>query len=57
MEKTDITAMRKELSFNEKVIKKIAGIATDEVPGVLTATGGFIAAGPSFTQKPALSQS
>ncbi len=42
MEKTETTPMRKELSFNEKVIKKIAGLATDEVPGVLTATGGFI---------------
>ncbi len=43
MDKTETsTTLRKELSFNEKVIKKIAGLATDEVPGVLTATGGFI---------------
>lgn len=31
-----------DLSYDDKVIKKIAGLATEEVPGVLTVTGGFI---------------
>lgn len=34
--------MKKELSYDDKVIKKIAGIATDQVAGVLTVTGGLI---------------
>lgn len=31
-----------DLSYDDKVIKKIAGLATEEVAGVLTVTGGFI---------------
>lgn len=34
--------MKKDLSYDDKVIKKIAGIATDGVAGVLTVTGGLI---------------
>ncbi|MGD9559637.1 MAG: Asp23/Gls24 family envelope stress response protein [Oscillospiraceae bacterium] len=43
-EKTKMTdqGMKKELSYDDKVIKKIAGIATDGVQGVLTVSGGLI---------------
>ncbi len=41
-EKNTTTRMKKELSYDERVIKKIAGIATDDVPGVLTVSGGLI---------------
>lgn len=34
--------LKKELSYDDKVLKKIAGIATDGVAGVLTVTGGLI---------------
>lgn len=34
--------MRKELSYDDKVIKKIAGIATDSVQGVLAMSDSFI---------------
>lgn len=34
--------IKKNLSYDDKVIKKIAGIATDGVPGVLTLSGGLI---------------
>lgn len=34
--------IRKELSYDDKVIKKIAGIATDSVQGVLAMSDGLI---------------
>ena len=42
--KTDMnnTQIKKSLSYEDKVIKKIAGIATDGIPGVLTLSGGLI---------------
>lgn len=36
------TQVKKNLSYEDKVIKKIAGIATDGIPGVLTLSGGLI---------------
>lgn len=35
-------SIKKDLSYEDKVIKKIAGIATDQIGGVLTVTGGLI---------------
>lgn len=37
-----LTEVRKNLDYDEKVIKKIAGIATESVPGVIALSGGFI---------------
>lgn len=34
--------IKKSLNYEDKVIKKIAGIAASEVPGIFTMTGGFI---------------
>lgn len=34
--------VKKDLTFDDKVIKKIAGMATYDVPGVLALSGGFI---------------
>lgn len=39
---TNVANIRRELSYDDKVIKKIVGIATDNVPGVLTVSGGLI---------------
>lgn len=39
---TTNTKVKRDLSYDDKVIKKIAGIATDDVPGVLTVSGGLI---------------
>lgn len=33
---------KKELRYDDKVIKKIAGIAAEQVPGVLTVSGGVL---------------
>ena len=41
-EKKMPTTMKRELTYADKVIKKIAGIATDGVQGVLTVSGGLI---------------
>lgn len=41
-ENTKDENIKKDLSYDDKVIKKIAGIATDGIPGVLTVTGGLI---------------
>lgn len=35
-------ALKKSLSYEDKVIKKIAGIATDDIPGIVTLSGGLI---------------
>lgn len=40
--KPEIAEVKKELTYEDKVIKKIAGMATDEVPGILTVSGGLI---------------
>lgn len=37
-----VADVRKKLSYEDKVIKKIAGIAAGEVPGIFTISGGFI---------------
>lgn len=36
------TQVKQNLTYDDKVIKKIAGIATDSVNGVLTLSGGLI---------------
>lgn len=36
------TQVKQSLTYDDKVIKKIAGIATDSVNGVLTLSGGLI---------------
>lgn len=41
-EKKQNITMKRELSYDDKVIKKIAGLATDGVAGVLTVSGGLI---------------
>ncbi len=35
-------AVRKDLSYDDKVIKKIAGIATEGVDGIITVSGGLV---------------
>lgn len=39
---TNTMDMKKNLTYDDKVIKKIAGIATDDIPGILTLSGGLI---------------
>lgn len=39
---TESGQLNKHLSYDDKVIKKIAGIATDDIGGVLTLSGGLI---------------
>lgn len=39
---TSKAGVKKSLSYDDKVIKKIAGIAASEVPGILTLSGGLM---------------
>lgn len=40
--RTENVQVKKNLTYDDKVIKKITGIATDGIPGVLTLSGGLI---------------
>lgn len=41
-DETNPEQVKKNLSYENKVIKKIAGISTDDIPGVVTLSGGLI---------------
>ena len=41
MENANVSIVKGELTFEDKVIQKIIGIALEEVDGLLTVDGGF----------------